>query len=289
MVPLAERIGYNCKVEDKPTITCFNAFIKGDAISHVIPDGTNDMDKLYFGALQSITSNSQNDFNTAYNDFSRRTPSEDSVWIHNEFLIFVLICGIEKFNIDKNWINQVIQVRSTTGNQQYLKVNQTFKNILSGNTQSTDNLNEIIIVFLDILNRPQLSNEILNKTYLGISNNTELMDTRDDFFLTMSFRAFDVIILTKDTPDATEFSNLRSFKTRFSKRVNIVSQIIYYLILLGLISTIYKFVNYSANFREFVSDLGLAFGLIGLAFLGAIKWIQSQLEKLLLKIFGYKF
>lgn len=287
MVSIGSRIGYNSTIEDKPSITCFNAFMKGESINHVVPEGTNDTDRFYFAALQFISTNRKNGFIEMYNDFSRRKPSTDSAWINNQFLIFALICGIEKFNIDKVWINEVISVRST-GNKKFLAINQTFKNILSGNTQSNDNIGEIVIVFLDILNRPQLLNENLNKTYLAISNNTELMNTKDDFLLTMSFRAFDVIVVTKDTPDATEFTKLRSFKAIFLKRVEVASQVIYSLILLGLIAVIYKFIHISSNFRDFVSDLGLAFGIIGIAFIGAIKWIQKQLEKLLLKLFGYK-
>lgn len=287
MVSIGDRIGYNCMIDDKPNITSFNGFLKGESINHVVPDGTNDTDRFYFAALKSISANRKHEFIEVYNDFSRRKPSTDSAWIHNEFLIFVLICGIEKFGINKTWINDVIKVRST-GNQQYLAINQTFKNILSGNTQSTDNIGEIVIVFLDILNRAQLPNENLNKTYLSISNNKELINTKDDFLLTMSFRAFDVIVVTKDTPDATEITNLRSFRTIFLKRIEILTNTIYFLVLSVFVIAIIKYSHRSLSFKEYISDLGSAFQIGGLAFLALFKWIRKMINLFLLKMFGYR-
>lgn len=286
MVSLTERIGYNCTIEDKPKITCFNSFIKGESVSHLVPSGTNDTDKVYFASLQSISNNQKEEFVKVYQDFSRRKPSTENAWIHNEFLIFVLICGIEKYQIDKAWINEVIQVRST-GNKQYLAINQTFKNILSNNTQSTDNISEIVIVFLDIMNRPQLSKDILDRTYLAISNNTRLMDTKDDFLITMSFRAFDIILLTKDTPDAVEIAKLRDFRTIFLRRVNIATEATYYLLLSAFIVAVIKYSHQYQSFKEYVSDLGAVFQLGGLAFLAAFRWIKKQIEMIILRAFGY--
>ncbi len=286
MVSLTERIGYNCTIEDKPKITCFNSFIKGEAVSHMVPDGTNDTDKVYFASLQSISNNQKEEFFKVFQDFSRRKPSTENAWIHNEFLIFTLICGIEKYQIDKTWINEVIEVRST-GNKQYLAINKTFKNILSGNTQSTDNVSEIVIVFLDILNQPQLPKEILDKTYLTISNNTGLMNTKDDFLITMSFRAFDVILLSKDTPDAIEIAKLRDFRTIFLGRVKIATEVVYYLLLLAFIVAVIKYSHRYQSFKDYVTDLGAVFQLGGLAFLAAFRWIKKQIKVLLLRTFGY--
>lgn len=286
MVSLTEKIGYNCLISDKPKITCFSSFVKGEAIGYVIPYDTNDTDRMYFNLLKSISNNKKEEFLEVYQDFSRRRPSTENAWIHNEFLIFVLICGIEKFQVDKTWINEVIQVRSI-GNQQYLAVNQTFRNILSGNTHSTDNLTEIVIVFQELMNRPQLPKDELDKTYISLSNNTRLTDTKDDFLITISFRAFDIILLTKDTPDATEINRLRDFKEIFLKRIALLREVIYFSLLSLFAFAVIYFIRQSQDVKEFVTDLGAVFQLGGLAFLVAFRWIKKQIEILLLKLFGY--
>ena len=286
MVSLTERIGYNCLITDKPKITCFSDFVKGEAIAYIIPEGTNDTDKVYFALLKSISDNQKEEFLKVYQDFSRRKPSTENAWIHNEFLIFVLICGIEKYQVEKTWINEVIQVRST-GNQQYLAINQTFKNILSGNTQSTDNLTEIVIVFQELMNRPQLPKETLDKAYLSLSNNAKLMETKDDFLITISYRAFDIILLTKDTPDATEINRLKNFKTIFIKRILIFRDVIYYTILILFVVLSIKYIRHYSGFKDYVTDLGSVFQVAGFAFLALFKWMRKTIEVSLLKIFGY--
>ncbi len=286
MVSLTDRINYSNTNMDKPRITCFNNFVKGEVVNYVFPVDSSDTDKVYFSLIQSISNNNKDEFLKVYEEFSRRRPATENAWIHNEFLIFVLICGIEKYQLDKTWINEVILVRST-GNQQYLAINQTFRNILSDNTQSTDNINEIVIVFQELMNHPQLSKNILDKTYIKLSNSPSLIDSKDDFLITISIRAFDIILLTKDTPDATEITRLKEFKVIFQKRIKICREIIYYGLLIGFVILNLKYIHQYQSFRDYITDLSTVFQVGGLAFLALFRWIKKQLEILLLKLFGF--
>jgi hypothetical protein len=285
MVSLKEKHSYLKDFEDKPKIQSFIDLIN-EKISIQAIESTNDTDKCYFDMINALSKKSKKAFCTSYEDFTRRKPSLESAWLYNDFLIFVIIMGVSKFLIDKEWIKDVLNLRNNT-NQEFQKVNRTFKNILSGNLANTDNIHEVVIVYQELQNQPQLSQELLNSTYLKLSNQVDLIEKHNDFLTVISLRAFDIIITTKDTPDATEINNLKKFKQVFVGRINLISDLLYGLILICIVTTIFKYYKESEGFKDFINDLGAVFSILGIAVIAAIKYIRKAVRYLLLSIFGY--
>ncbi|MBR9859793.1 hypothetical protein GYB22_03410 [bacterium] len=285
MVSLIDHIGYLKEYEDKPKIKSFIELINGRTIV-ATSDPTNEMDKIYSKMIIALSSNSKKDFISAYEDFTRRKPSEESPWLYNDFLVFVILIGIVKYFLKRNWIEGVLSLRSNS-NTDFQAINQTLKNVLSGNLTNTDNLHEIVIVYLDILNQPQLSRELLDTTYLKLSNQSDLLEKHNDFLAVMSLRAYDVIITTKDTPDAIEVKNLRNFKVDFEKRVSIIGDVIYFSILTTLVVLIFIFYTRSQDFKDFINDLGAVFSIIGIALLTGIQLVRKWIKRLIKALFGF--
>lgn len=286
MVSLINKLSYLKELEDKPKIKSFIELLN-DKVDVVVTESTNDTDKLYFEMIRAISNNSKKEFSVAYNDFTRRMPSVESPWLNNDFLLFVIILGVGKFSLGNQWINNALCLRKSN-NQEFQSINQTLINLLSGNLNSTDNNNEIIIVYQHILNLPQLSKELLDKAYLKLSSQVDLFDKHNDFMAVISLRAFDVIITTKETPDATEVTNLKSFRQIFIKRINLISDVIYGVILTVIVIVIFKYYKESIDFKGFINDLGAIFSILGIAVVAAIKYIRMGVKLMLLHLFGYK-
>jgi len=285
MVSLVDKITYLKEFEDKPKVQGFIQLLNGKDNNSFVPNQSGN-DDLYYSLLNALITQNKTDFVRAYSDISKRVPNSDSVWITENFLIFILILGIVKFQIDKEWINGVLTLRDSR-NETFQKTNQTFKNLLSENFTNTDAVTEIVIVFLDFQNLPQLSRELLDKAYLHLSNQINLLDQHNDFLTVISMRAFDVIVTTKDTPDASEIVKIRAFRTEFLKRIEILNNAIYWVFVLAVIVLMYKAYKGNPSFKYFLNDLGVILSIIGLALLAGFNKIRQWMKVLLLKGFGY--
>ncbi|WP_276965100.1 hypothetical protein [Bacteroides graminisolvens] len=278
MVSVEERISYLNKIQQIPKIKLFSDLLNGKQCVANIAN----VDAAYIGFIDSLSNNNEQKFKEFYNDFSRKKPSSESLWINDDFLIFVLISGIVRYKIDRAWIKGAISAR-TTQKPEYLSINKTFSNILDDNFQSNDNLYEIVIVLQDFLNLA-ISTEYLDGLYNRISNNINLYSSQNDFLVCLSMKAIDIIIISKGLPDNKEIANMRDFVALFQKRVETTSKGIYILILSAIIVLMLVFLEKHA---EFLNSISVVFGLLGVGLLTFIKWVQEKISEFLLSVLGY--
>lgn len=278
MVSIEERISYLNKIQQIPKIKMFFDLLNGkDCVTKIV-----NVDVAYTGFIDSISNNNEQKFKEFYNDFSRKKPSVESLWINDDFLIFVLILGIIRYKIDRTWIKGAISAR-TTQKSEHLSINKTFSNILDDNFQSNDNLYEIIIVLQDFLNLA-ISTEQLDSLYNRISNNIDLYSSQNDFLVCLSMKAMDIIIISKGLPDNKEIANMRKFVALFQNRVTRISKVIYILILFGIIILMFFFWE---KYEGLFNVVSIVFGLLGVGLLTFIKWIQEKINEFLLSSLGY--
>lgn len=278
MVSIEERISYLRKIQQIPKIKLFFDLLNGKHCD----DNITNLDVFYIGFINALSINNEQKFKELYNDFSRRKPSCESLWINDNFLIFVLVLGVIQYKIDRTWIKEAISKRSTQ-KPEYLSINKTFSNILDDNIRSNDNLYEIIIVFQNFLNL-YISVECLDNLYIKISNNIDLYSSQNDFLICLSMKAMDIIVISKGLPNSKEITNLRDFDLLFQKRIGMISKFIYILILFILIVLIFIFWK---KYADILNSISLIFGLLGVGFITFIKWIQDKINELLLSILGY--
>lgn len=278
MVSVENRVSYLNKIQQIPKIRLFFDLLNG---KHCV-DNIVGVDATYIGLINSLSNNNEQNFKELYNDFSRKKPSGESLWINDDFLIFILTLGIVRYKIDRTWIKEAIGAR-TTKKAEHLSINKTFSNILDDNFQSNDNLYEIVIVFQDFLNFA-ISIEHFDDLYSRISNNIDLFSSRNDFLVCLSMKAMDIIIISKGLPGNKEIANMRDFITLFQKRVKAISKVIYILILSVIIILMFFFWE---KYAEFLNAMSLIFGLLGVGLLSFIKWVQDKINKFLLSVLGY--
>jgi hypothetical protein len=281
-----ERVEYLKKIEENWKTKLFHDFIVEKSLDLSFTNSDSTIDKNFISFIKSVTKNKKSEFIDIYSEFSKRKPSDNSPWIYDNYLIFIIIIGVVKFEIDKSWILNVVGSRQGTNNE-LKEINTSLINILKENYTSKDNLFELIFLFQELINLPLSPVDELNQLYERLVSNSNLLSIRDDFLKLIRLRAIDIIILKKELPDTKEISDLKSFKSTFTFRVKTISKIINVLIVLGLILGIIYFRAKSKENQDFVDLVCLLLGVLGVGLIAFIKWISKQISIILLWFFGY--
>jgi len=287
MVSLTDKYAYYAYLKDKPKLFSFFQFINKQNIKAAVTTELNEIDNVYFELLQAISGNNKMEFEKVYINFSKRKPSTDSVWIHNDFFIFLIMIGITSYGIDKTWALEALSVRPNA-NDLYQSVNKTLHNILVGAFEHDDNICSVVIVFLDICNRPQLPSDKLNGIFKTISSNPAIVESNNDFIIMATLRAYELIIESKESVDSKAVLSLKIFRAKFKKRAILFGQMVYTIAIALVIFTVIRLMRKYTGVKDYVSDIGAVFQLLGLSMFIFAKYILKYIQKLILSFFGYK-
>ncbi len=284
MVPLEDRLSWMQRVKASPKLSVFQNLIYKQPIILPIYD-ISDIEAIYYGICSSINNTNKVQFEEHYSKISRRVLNVESPapFIHDDFLIFVLIIGIVKFNFEKGWIKNVIQVRRSN------PVTNTFDSLLNENYVNKSNLHEISLTFLFLIEAPSLKNELINDAYKSVSLNIDLLDDQNGFHVLTALRSYDLAIELKMTPEESSFSFLTQFERKFVSRMKIISVVFYNACIVGIFFGLYKLLHLSESYKEKVNDYTLIIGVVGVGTLGSVlPIIRKNVNRMLLRLFGYK-
>ena len=282
MVFIEERHHYLKNLDGQPKQMALYALVSDETLT--VPDNeVSETDRIYYSSIQAIKKNSKKHFSAQYSKISKRKVSENSSapFIHDDFLIYALIIGVIKFDCDKSWLLGVIRNRakgeSTT----------TFENLLNENYQSTANNQSIVLTLLFLLDKSKLSNEIMNDAYKSMCDTNQSF--KNDFDRIIHYRAFDIIIQYKLPSDVDKISTLLNFETRFLKRINIFSYIVYNTFLILLLIGAYNSMQaLPDDIKSKINDIGIIIGIGGIGLLGnIIPNLRKKFKELTLRAFGY--
>jgi len=287
MVSIENKISYLNRIVDSPKLAAFDQLLSGKAI--ILPSGNNlsETDEIYFGIISAIQSNDKSAFEKHYGNKSKSNPSKESLapFVNDDFLIFSIILGVAKFNIDKTWIKYIVSIRSKN------PITTTLDNLLAENYYSTSNLPEVVLMFLQNINQNLITNDILNSTFKKINENTSLLESKSDFQILCAIHAYNSIILLKEAPEGSEIQLLKTFESRFVKRMKVLSWLIHWLIHAGIIYGLLKLPRYSPETVKLINDYGFAFTILsslGFTFLGnQISFIKRKTYEFTMRLFGY--
>lgn len=287
MVPIEDKINYLNRISENPKLSAFNHLLIGKAISLPFGSDLSEADEIYFGIISAIQSNDKTAFEKHFDKKSKSNPSKESPapFVNDDFLIFSIIIGVSKFKIDKNWIKNIVSIRSRNA------ITTTLDNLLAENYYSTSNLPEIVLMYLQQINQSLITNEFLNSTFKRINENTALFDSKSDFQILCAIHTYNSIILLKEAPEGSEIQLLKSFDSIFVKRMKVLSWVLQMGILIGLIYGLLKLPIYSPETVVIINNYSFAFtilGALGFTFFGnQLGFIRRKTHELTMKLFGY--
>lgn len=287
MVSLEDKANYQLRINGSPKLTAFNNLMLGKSFTPSSNSESNESEEIFFGILSAIHSNDKVAFETHYNKKNKSHPSKEftSPFVNDDFLIFCFIVGIIKFNDDKSWIKNILSLRNRNA------TTITLENILNENYYSTSNLPEIVFMFFQLYNQSLISNGFQTTTFKSISENTTLFESKSDFLILCSIRAYDLIIILKESPNGSEVNLLREFNTKFLKRIKVLSWLIQSIILIAIFYEGFEVVSKYPKAKEFIDRVGSVLkilGIIGLSQIGNLFPVMNRTSyEIMLKLFGY--
>lgn len=286
MVSVENRFSYMERINESPKLKAFHYFLLSKDVSSLSND-ISDADEQFFKILSAIQTNNKTAFEEIYAKKSKSNPSKDSPapFVNDDYLIFCLIIAIIKFGIDKTWIKNIISIRNRN------TTTITFENILNENYTSTSNQTEVILTFLQLCNQSKINNDLLNAVLKSVTENTTLLESRNDFQILCAFRAYDFIIYQKEVSEGNEITLLKNFSQKFKTRIKFLSWILQAGIFFGLIYGLFKLPIYSPETIVFIDKYNFVFsifGFLGLTFIGnQIPVFKNKSQELLMRLFGY--
>lgn len=287
MVSLENRLDYLSRINENSKLAAFKRLLWGESISVPEESALSEAEQIYFGVTKAIQTDRKSDFEAFYNKKSKSNPSSDSPapFVNDDFLLFSFIVGIDKFGLDKTWIKHIVSIRPRN------EVAITFENILNKNFESTSNLPEIVLTFLDLTDTSQITDKLAGFAYKKVTSNMQLIEERSDFRLLSSIRCYDLIINLKTIPDGTDIYLLKRFDEAFSKRIAIVALILQFAVFFGLIYLLINLPKYSPGLIAVFEQYNYIFTLLGAAgitLLGnQIPLIKRTSRELLMRGLGY--
>ncbi|MCX2679619.1 hypothetical protein OOZ15_06670 [Galbibacter sp. EGI 63066] len=283
MVFIEEKHSYLSSLANQPKQSALYALVSDEILQ--LPQGNfSETDSIYYSSIQAIKKNSREEFNSQYAKISKRKVSENSVapFIHDDFLIFTLVIGVLKFELEKDWLLGVITKRAKNA------TTTTFENLLTENYQSKANIHSLILTFLFLLDKSKITNELLVEAYNSMSDITQSF--KSDFIRIIHYRAFDLIIQFKLPRDTDRISKLLEFETRFKKRINVITYLTYNILLLLILIGAYRILHsLPEDLKSKINEVGILIGIGGVGLFGNIipKW-RMKFKELIFRFFGYR-
>ena len=282
MVFIEERHNFLSELADKPKQKALFTLVSDESLQPTNNE-VSETDAIYYACIEAIKNNHRERFNNQYSRISKRKVSQNSTapFVHDDFLIFTLVIGVLKFEYEKEWLLGLINSRPENA------ITTTFENIIKGNHQSKANIQSLILVFLYLMDKTKITNEILVQAYKALSGTEQPFN--NDFMRIIHYRAFDIIIQFKLPRNADEISRLLSFEKRFKKRVNVLSYIVYNSLLLFLLIGAYLILeSLPEDWKSKINDLAVILGLAGTGLFGNfIPKLKIKIKVTLMSILGY--
>lgn len=287
MVSIENRVSYMERIYESPKLKAFHRFLLGKEITSLSESNNSETDEQFLKILSAIQTNNKSVFEEVYSKKSKSNPKKETPapFVNDDYLIFSLIIGICKFDIDKTWIKNILSIRNRN------TTTITFENILNENFDSTSNQTEVVLTSLCLYNQSKINNDLLNVAFKSITENTNLLENRNDFQILCAFRAYDLIIEQKEASEGSEITALKNFNKNFIQRIKILFWILQAAIFFALIYGLFKLPIYTPDAVKFIEKYNFIFtilGVSGFTLLGnQIPLFKNKSQELLMRLFGY--
>lgn len=231
----------------------------------------------------AILNSNEEKFRTAYSNKSRSKPSKEAPqpFVHDDYLIFLLVIGCQKFSTSKDWVQSVLSIRAKEN------IGTTFSNLLIGDFDTIQSNPAIYLVYSSLLFPEKIDSSTLQAAYQALRNGKSVDWDDNPFLYIMEFRAMEIVLENLGLVMEGELGKLREFESRFLKRTLWAGGIISTAILFVVIYVINSHFELSKKISEGWSPY-LTFLPFLLAPIPLIsKWLRKNVARGIQLILGH--
>lgn len=223
-----------------------------------------------------------------YQKLSARQARPDSEWIHNDYFVFALVCTVRKFQLDSQWLRQLMGHRPSSESEQRI-INKTFDNIIAGNYNAREDYHQISVICQLITHQEQLESERLHKMFAYLWRHP-FPYFESEFLNIVSLRAIKVAFEAKGLLNPEEFFAAEKFTERFLMRTSRLATVLVAApVLLLIIYLAIATFQYPNNFWvKGALTLSAAFGVDVLASFSSLQgYLRKIATTILRRALGY--
>lgn len=188
MVSLSERDAIACRAKTDGEMRGVYAFLFGETFDYAaassFPHAT---------LLRAVAERDQNGFHEQVMEFQRRRTSEGSGWYDNDSLLFLLLVGCERFQVDPSCLDGILAARDRNANPVPKRVNEIFRALARKEYRMEGQFSFIKIPILFLANRLTLYNEGAQRAYNELSR-PGLLAELSPFLQLLALRAYDLVL-----------------------------------------------------------------------------------------------
>ena len=221
----------------------------------------------------SICYNDSDRFLQIYSAFSAKNPTVQSPWIHNEILIFLLACGATKFNCEKEWLHNAIELGNSSDNE-LRKLKKTLILLLTSEGGKHEySFKPVEFVFREFTGQNKPIDGDLIETYKSLAAQP-FPYYESDFLNLICLKAIDLIVEWKGLNQQGEMQKLNQFAERFKKRTSTIGKTLFAVILLVALGGL-CYLGFVAFQKPDDKNISLIISLVGTAGFSAYGLIQK--------------
>lgn len=198
MVSLAHRLALATLAEEDVHLRVLKQLLDGDACNNITFVG-HDVRGLL---LEAIATGKQDEFKELALEIGKRKISIDSDWCHDDYLIFLLLLGNEKFGHPITFLKSVLEVRQVNANATPRKINEVFSAIDRQEYGMEGEFGFLKIPFLFLIGKLKLTTTDASKIFKELSAVIEF-EKLAPFIQLLTQKAYD-LLLTERQPLAIE-------------------------------------------------------------------------------------
>ena len=209
MVSLNQKIDVNVIAKDDKCLSAVVELLNGKNIGLSENDALDVRSKL----LLAVSHGKESDFLKIGKSISNRTISADADWCHDDFLLFLLILGNQKFGRPFDFIERVVEARRNNTNPLAQKINEVFSALYRQDFAISGELGFLKIPFLQLVGSTHLDASEAKVAFDALSD-SDVIEQFSPFFKVMAVKAYDFILFSRSNFEIETATQLVSLVRR---------------------------------------------------------------------------
>lgn len=172
----------------------------------------------YSELILSIAKDQKKPFLKNLHQFEARKITENTTWCYDNTLVFFILYGLKKFQIESNLVKKILSVRNQT--EENRGITQTFNDINQDSYSIELPWDFVKVVMGHLLDGRKLDRESAKKCYAFITSE-EFFDSLDSFFQLVAARSYELILFERVPKQYEDFEDLMVAIAEYKKKLNL--------------------------------------------------------------------
>ncbi len=216
MVSLEEKIDINTLAESDENLRSVVDLLEGKKVRLSDPSSSDVRKEL----LLAISDNNKAAFLKIGNRIANRLASTEADWCHDDFLIFLLILGNQKYGRPLDYIEGIIELRRNNTNPLPQKINEIFSALYRQDFAISGELGFLKIPFLYLIGSAHIDTSEARNAYKSLSK-PGLLYELSPFFKVLTIKAYEFVLFERTKFDIETTSQLVSLVRKEANNLNL--------------------------------------------------------------------